>query len=187
MQEVLEILKNKHESGFTPMQLRIWGEMIAGGLHSSTDDPPQTSMFSRAGGKAIQKKSSQVVTFEQSMFRRMNVLAASFLKAPPPLHTAFSVAFDIVVRVELVGGCTAPCANRAQTPGGKVASCSGRIAANCVIKTFRDCPEFAMESCTWLLKLSYMYSWRQVQYVMYATSVRTLRRLATPVIYSTHA
>ena len=60
VQDVLEILKNKHKSGFTPMQRRIWAEMIGGGLHSSTDDPPQTSMFSRAGEKsAIQKSSSQ--------------------------------------------------------------------------------------------------------------------------------
>ena len=27
VQDVLEILKNKHESGFTPMQQRIWAEM----------------------------------------------------------------------------------------------------------------------------------------------------------------
>ena len=61
VQDVLEILKNKHKSGFTPMRLCIWAEMIGGGLHSSKDDPPQTSMFSRGGEKsAIQKSSSQV-------------------------------------------------------------------------------------------------------------------------------
>ena len=80
MQEVLEILKNKHESGFTPMQLRIWGEMIAGGLHSSTDDPPQTSMFSRAGGKAIQKKSSQVT----NLITEAATAITSALTSPKP-------------------------------------------------------------------------------------------------------
>ena len=33
--------------------------MIAGGLHNSTDDPPNTSMFVRAGGKTPQRKNSQ--------------------------------------------------------------------------------------------------------------------------------
>ena len=32
------------------MQLRIWSEMNVGGLHYSLDDPPNTSMFIRAGG-----------------------------------------------------------------------------------------------------------------------------------------
>ena len=32
------------------MQLRIWGEMKAGGMHSSLTDPPTTTMFVRAGG-----------------------------------------------------------------------------------------------------------------------------------------
>ena len=36
---------------------------MAAGLHSSTDDPPNTSMFARAGGKTVQKNSqSQQVT-----------------------------------------------------------------------------------------------------------------------------
>ena len=30
---------------------------MAAGLHNSTDDPPNTSMFVRAGGKAVQKNS----------------------------------------------------------------------------------------------------------------------------------
>ena len=41
------------------MQLRIWGEMMAAGLHNSTDDHPNTSMFLRAGGKPVQKQNSQ--------------------------------------------------------------------------------------------------------------------------------
>ena len=48
--ELVEGLKEKHGSTFTQIQYRIWGEMIAGGLHASTDDPPSTSVFTRAGG-----------------------------------------------------------------------------------------------------------------------------------------
>ena len=54
--------------------------MIAGGLHSSTDDPPQTSMFSRAGGKAIQKKSSQVT----NLITEAATAITSALTSPKP-------------------------------------------------------------------------------------------------------
>ena len=48
-----------HESGYTPMQFRIWAEMHNGGLHPSLDEPPTTSMFTRAGGgQATKKKTS---------------------------------------------------------------------------------------------------------------------------------
>lgn len=40
VQELVESLKEKHNSTFTQMQYRIWAEMIAGGLHGSMDDPP---------------------------------------------------------------------------------------------------------------------------------------------------
>jgi len=46
VQKVVEKLAVKHGTNFTTMQLRIWGEMINGGLHSSYDNPPTTSMFS---------------------------------------------------------------------------------------------------------------------------------------------
>ncbi len=39
------------------MQLRIWAEMIVGGMYSSKDDPPNNTMFARAGGQS--KKSSE--------------------------------------------------------------------------------------------------------------------------------
>ena len=44
----IEKLKEKH-ANFTPMQIRIWSEMVAGDLHSSLDEPPKSSMFARAG------------------------------------------------------------------------------------------------------------------------------------------
>ena len=52
VQDIVDTLKEKHGSKFTVMQLRIWAEMIAGSIHMSTDDPPGTSMFVRAGGQA---------------------------------------------------------------------------------------------------------------------------------------
>ena len=44
------------------MQLHIWGEMKAGGMHSRLTDPPTTTMFGRAGGgDAGTKRKSAVV------------------------------------------------------------------------------------------------------------------------------
>lgn len=59
VQEALMTLKEKHSSHYTPMQLRIWAEMVAGGIYSSLDDPPNTSMFVRAGGGTPHKRKEQ--------------------------------------------------------------------------------------------------------------------------------
>ena len=61
VQDVLDSLKKEHGDKFTVMQYRIWSEMIAGGMHGSTSEPPATSMFMRAGG-ANSKKTSVAVT-----------------------------------------------------------------------------------------------------------------------------
>ena len=49
VQSILRKLKDKHGTSFTPMQFRIWSEMHVGGIHSSLEDPPTSSMFVRAG------------------------------------------------------------------------------------------------------------------------------------------
>ena len=61
VQETVDKLKEKHGSDFTPMQYRIWSEMYVGDMHASTDDPPSTSMFSRAstGATPYRKKGQQ--------------------------------------------------------------------------------------------------------------------------------
>ena len=51
VESTIKKLKEKHGTRFTPMQVRIWSEMIAGDLYVSLDDPPKTSMFARAGGE----------------------------------------------------------------------------------------------------------------------------------------
>jgi hypothetical protein len=53
-------LKELHGQQYTPMQYRIWGEVIVGGLYSSKSECPSTSMISRAGGKEPLKKKSDV-------------------------------------------------------------------------------------------------------------------------------
>ena len=60
LEEIVTDLKEMHGQQYTPMQYRIWGEMIVGGLYSSKNECPSTSMFSRAGGKEPPKKKSDV-------------------------------------------------------------------------------------------------------------------------------
>ena len=58
VQQTIKLLKEKHGAAFNPMQIRIWSEMVAGDLHSNLDNPPTTSMFTRAGdgGRDSSKK-----------------------------------------------------------------------------------------------------------------------------------
>ena len=56
IRDSLKELKDKHGHSFTPMQFRIWAEMLAGETHSSVDEPPSTSMLVRAGSAPVQKK-----------------------------------------------------------------------------------------------------------------------------------
>ena len=59
VEQILTDLQEKHSgSSYTPFQLRIWAEMIAGGVHTSYDESPATTMFLRAGsvGNAKKKK-----------------------------------------------------------------------------------------------------------------------------------
>ena len=50
VQKAVDSLKEKHASLYTVMQMRIWAEMIVSGMYSDMDEPPNTSMFIRAGG-----------------------------------------------------------------------------------------------------------------------------------------
>ena len=56
---MIKELKSKHNNTYTPMQYHIWVEVLIAGLHSSTDEPPTTSMFTRAGGASSNKKVAQ--------------------------------------------------------------------------------------------------------------------------------
>ena len=50
VEETVSTLKDKHGKTYTQMQYRIWGEMYAGGMYANLEEPPNTSMFTRAGG-----------------------------------------------------------------------------------------------------------------------------------------
>ena len=75
VQEVLNDLK-EHGDKFTTMQYRIWSEMVAGGMHGSTVEPPATSMFLRAGG-TNQKKANVSESVSQAMTQIASALTPS--------------------------------------------------------------------------------------------------------------
>lgn len=61
VEEIVTELKKKHGKDYSPMQYRIWGEMVGGDLHSSLEVPPNTSMFVRAGGETPNRKKDRSV------------------------------------------------------------------------------------------------------------------------------
>ncbi len=62
VQTLVDKLKNKHANNFSPMQYRIWGELIVGGQHVSMDEAPaNNSMFTWAGGGAKTKSKNASV------------------------------------------------------------------------------------------------------------------------------
>ena len=76
-------LKEKHGSSFTPMQYRIWAEMIAGGVHCSYDDHPNSSMFLRVG-VGTKKKTPSVNVLSEAITQLSSALS------PKPVATTSS-------------------------------------------------------------------------------------------------
>ena len=69
VQTLVDELKDKHTTKYTPMQYRIWGELIVGGQHVSMEEAPDNnSMFNQAGGgnkgkpKDVQSPVAQALT-----------------------------------------------------------------------------------------------------------------------------
>ena len=62
---ILQMLQEKHGRDFTPMQYRIWAEMHAGGYHPSLDEAPANSMFLRAGGATLKRRSTADIAVTQ--------------------------------------------------------------------------------------------------------------------------
>ena len=65
------------------MQVRIWSEMVVGGIHSSLDDPPVSSMFVRAGGGGPGKKKK-----DSSVSEALTQAAMAISSAISPRHAA---------------------------------------------------------------------------------------------------
>ena len=81
-----------HGSKFTVLQLHIWTEMIASGLHTSTEELPYgNSMFQRAGGDSYNKKipdSGVAQALAEAASAITSVLTGLGKAVPPPGHGA---------------------------------------------------------------------------------------------------
>lgn len=76
VQTRIKALKELHSGIYTPMQLRIWAEMLNGDVHCSMADPPTSTMFVRAGsGKPPKKKSTQDDSFSQAITQIASALS----------------------------------------------------------------------------------------------------------------
>ena len=58
VEAAIETLQDKYGKNFTPMQYRIWAEMHVGGYQPSLDEAPSNSMFLRAGGAAVKRRTT---------------------------------------------------------------------------------------------------------------------------------
>ena len=83
VQTTMEQLKEKHGTVYTPMQLRIWSESIVGGIHSSLEEAPTSSMFAKAG-KGPTKKKEQSSMSEALTQAALAISTAFSPRAPLP-------------------------------------------------------------------------------------------------------
>ena len=86
VRDTLKELKDKHGNSFSPMQFRIWSEMIAGELHSSLNEPPSTSMFIKAGNPVTpkDKNKSTVQTLTDVATALVSALSPQPTSVPSP-------------------------------------------------------------------------------------------------------
>ena len=98
VQGYVEELKEKHGSKFSPMQFRIWGEMKAGGLHPSLDNPPATSMFNRAGsgvGTSTKMKRNEQSPVVKAVTDAATAITSAVLAKPQDLNGRQRLLSDI--------------------------------------------------------------------------------------------
>ena len=81
---IFEKLKKAHPT-FTRMQLRIWAEMVQSGMYPSLE-PPNTSMFHRAGGSTATKQ-KEPKDQTQALTDAATAIASTLCK---PVSTAVS-------------------------------------------------------------------------------------------------
>ena len=93
LEKIVNELKELHEQQYTPMQYRIWGEMIIGGLYLSKTKAPNTSMFSRAGGKEPKKKSEVAEALDEVAKHLSSAFAGV---VPSGKHASTSTSYSVV-------------------------------------------------------------------------------------------
>ena len=98
-----ETLLKRHEHSYTMMQLRIWAEMYIGGYHKSLDDPPTTSMFSRAGSGDSQKRKTSQESVVETVTQEAKQISSAL--SPPPQSMSSSVGTSPARAIESRSKC----------------------------------------------------------------------------------
>lgn len=85
VERIMDQLKKRHGDKFGNFQLRMWSEMYIGGHSKSLDDPPTSSMFTRAGGKSGKGNATLSGAITQ-----MSAAICSLVPKSPPVSTTLS-------------------------------------------------------------------------------------------------
>ena len=84
VKDTIDKLREKHGTRYSPMQLRIWSEMIQGGIDSSLTDCPTSSMFVQAVGEtgAGRKKDDSIAGFGEIVKEAAVAISSAFSSRP---------------------------------------------------------------------------------------------------------
>ena len=95
MEDTLKELKELHSGCYTPMQYRIWAEMVHGGLHSSMEEPPTSTMFVRCGkGTKSKRQSGLDNTLSQAITQLASALSPQSSRVSTPIGTSPAKLID---------------------------------------------------------------------------------------------
>ena len=85
-EQVKDTIDEKHGTRYSPMQFRIWSEMLQGGIHSSLTDCPTSSMFVWAGGETGTGRKKDNLIGE--IVKEAAVAISSAFSSRPPLQSS---------------------------------------------------------------------------------------------------
>ena len=78
VKDTVDKLREKHGTRYSPMQLRMWSEMLQGGIHSSLTDCPTSSMFVRAGGETGRRKDDSIASIGEIVKEAAVAISSAF-------------------------------------------------------------------------------------------------------------
>jgi len=76
-------LREKHADKYTPMQYRIWSELIVNEAHESLDEPPTCSMFKRACRNDNNRQREKTLSMSEAITHAAQAFSSAF--SPPPV------------------------------------------------------------------------------------------------------
>ena len=86
VKDTVDKLREKHGTRYSPLQLRIWSEMLQGGIHSSLTDCPTSSMFVRVGCETGRRKKDDSIAGIGEIVKEAAVAISSAFSSQPSLQ-----------------------------------------------------------------------------------------------------